>query len=130
MPKAATNNRINEMAAMFEALRTKLSDRAGNLSGGEQQVVALARALMPMPKLLLLDEPTLGLSPGLARMFLAEVARVNKSTGAAVLIVEHRVREVLAVCERILGMKYGQVCFEGAAKDLATDAGEIRNIFL
>lgn len=91
--------RIAEMLALFPALAERRRTRAENLSGGERQQLAFARALMPSPRLVLLDEPSAALSPGLTEQVFAEVRKLP-SMGVAVLMVEQRARQALAFSDR------------------------------
>lgn len=128
LPKEC-KQRIEEVLSFFPVLRERLKEEAGNLSGGEQQMVALARALVPRPKLLMLDEPSLGLSPSLVNSVFRKVEEISKESRLSVLIVEQKVREVLQICQRIYSLKLGKVFFEGKPEDLS-DAERLRSLFL
>jgi branched-chain amino acid transport system ATP-binding protein len=130
LPTSQLKSKINEAINLFPILKTKLSQDAGKLSGGQQQMLALARALMSQPKLLLLDEPSLGLSPGVLRDVFETIHHINRETGVAILIVEQRVREVLEVCDRVYGIKRGQTMFESDSKNLLNDSQNLKNLFL
>jgi branched-chain amino acid transport system ATP-binding protein len=88
------------------------------MSGGEQQMVAVGMALMTRPKMLLLDEPTTGLSPVLANAVLETVNRISAALGLAVLLIEHNVPRTLKVVQRAIILKGGRVLSDGAAADL------------
>jgi branched-chain amino acid transport system ATP-binding protein len=107
------------------------SDRqdAGKLSG-EQQMLALARALMPKPKLLMLDEPSLGLSPGFIRNVFDKIRDINRETGAAILLVEQKVQEALAISSRVYSFKLGKVAYDGPAETLKNNKDKLRELFL
>jgi len=111
-------------------LAERAREKAGALSGGEQQMVAIARALIPRPRLLLLDEPSLGLSPKLIQTVFDKIVEINHAMGVAVLIVEQKVREVLAVAHRVYGLKLGLVAHAGPAQDLRDDKMRLRDLFL
>jgi len=130
LTRGALPSRLGEMLGLFPALKDRLRLSAGRLSGGEQQMVALARALVTMPKLLMLDEPSLGLSPGLAGDVFGKIVRINKETGAAVLIVEQKVRDVLEICHRVYSLKLGKVAFAGLPAELKGDKRKLKELFL
>jgi len=130
LPRSELKSRITEMFQMFPVLKERARQDAGKLSGGEQQMLALARALVPRPKLLMLDEPSLGLSPNLVRDVFEKIVEINRDTGVSVLIVEQKVREVLEVCRRVYSMKLGKVAFEGSPDDLKHDKRKIKDLFL
>jgi ABC-type branched-subunit amino acid transport system ATPase component len=122
--------RINEVLEIFPVLKDRLKQDAGKLSGGEQQMVALARALVPRPKLLMLDEPSLGLSPKLIGTVFDKIVEVNENNGVAILIVEQKVKEVLEICERVYSIKLGKNAFEGEPGELRGDKGKLKELFL
>jgi branched-chain amino acid transport system ATP-binding protein len=105
----------------FPRLAERRDQLAGTLSGGEQQMLAIGRALMNEPKLLTLDEPSLGLSPMLARTIL-RIVRGFADSGVAVLIVEQNARQALSVADRAYVLETGGVVLEGVARELAEDA--------
>jgi ABC-type branched-subunit amino acid transport system ATPase component len=120
--------RLEEMYTFFPALRLKRKQRVGALSGGERQMVAMGRALMLDPLLLLLDEPSAGLSPRLVGMVFAKIAEINL-TGVALLIVEQNAREALRLSHRGYVMAGGQVRLEGKGDQLLHDA-EVARLYL
>ncbi len=122
--------RIQEVLGVFPVLKERLRQEAGNLSGGEQQMLALARAMVPRPRLLLLDEPSLGLSPNLVVSVFGRIAEIGRQTGVAMLVVEQKVREVLAISQRVYSLKLGRVAFDGPSEDLKGDKGRLRDLFL
>jgi branched-chain amino acid transport system ATP-binding protein len=95
--------------------------QAGTLSGGEQQMLALARARLTRPKLILLDEPSLGLAPLIVESFFDLVRRINERHGTAVLVVEQNAAIALAVSHRAYVLEVGRIGFSGASDDLAKD---------
>ncbi len=127
--KQKLTDRIEDVLDLFPALKDRLKQNAGTLSGGEQQMLAIGRALIPEPKLLLLDEPSLGLSPALISTAFERIQKVNEEKGTAILIVEQKVRKVLEICHRVYGIKLGKVAFEGLPKDLMEHT-ELRKVFL
>lgn len=126
----AARARIEHVLESFPALKKKLRQDAGKLSGGEQQMLALARGLMPEPKLLILDEPSLGLSPKLAGDVFKKIVELNTDRGMTILIVEQKVREVLQISERVYGIKHGRTVFEGESKKVAVNQVLLKEIFL
>ena len=121
--------RIDDVFRVFPILKDRLKQNAGTLSGGEKQMLALGRALIPEQKLLLLDEPSLGLSPGLISDAFEQVQQVNSEKGTSILIVEQKVRQVLKICDRVYGIKLGKVAFDGEPEELM-EHRELRNVFL
>jgi branched-chain amino acid transport system ATP-binding protein len=130
LPRKVARERIARVLETFPVLEERLRQDAGRLSGGEQQMLALARALVPQPKLLMLDEPSLGLSPNLVRTVFEKITEINRESGVSILIVEQKVREVLEICSRVYSMKLGKVAFEGSPDDLKHDKVKLKDLFL
>jgi branched-chain amino acid transport system ATP-binding protein len=103
---------------LFPILRERLGQAAGTLSGGEQQMLAVARALCARPKVLLLDEPSEGLFPAVIHRILDTVAQLRRS-GVAILLVEQQVKSALRICDRILLIENGVIQHEARASELA-----------
>ncbi len=106
--------------ALFPVLRERSGQRAGSLSGGEQQMLCIGRALMARPKLLLLDEPSLGLAPILVRRIFELIARI-RAEGTPILLVEQNARAALRVADTAHVMEGGRIVLSGPAAELAAD---------
>jgi len=102
---------------MFPILKERLKQKAGNLSGGEQQMLAIGRALMSSPKMILLDEPSLGLAPNLVREILKLIVRL-RDEGLTILLVEQDANAALKIADRGYVMERGNITLEGTAKEL------------
>ena len=118
--RAAVAEGTERAFALFPVLGQRARQLAGTLSGGEQQMLAIARALMIRPRLLLLDEPSLGLSPRLAREIFDVIARLN-AEGTTILLVEQNARRALALASRAYVLETGRVVVSGPARELAAD---------
>ena len=119
-PRAGIAEAVERAFALFPVLRARAPQLAGTLSGGEQQMLAIARALMIRPRLLLLDEPSLGLAPRLAREIFQVIARLNAG-GVTILLVEQNARRALALASRAYVLETGRVVVSGPARALAAD---------
>ena len=112
---------MREVFALFPRLGERRRQRAGSMSGGEQQMLALSRALVSPPRILLLDEPSLGLSPLMVRDAYRMLARL-RDRGMAILLVEQNVRAALRFARRAYVLRQGRIVAEGPAAELAADA--------
>ena len=130
LPKTELRGRIEQVLNIFPVLRERPKQAAGKLSGGEQQMLALARALIPKPKLLMLDEPSLGLSPGTVKDVFDTIQTISRDTGVSILLVEQKVRQALDICTRVYALKLGQVSFQGLPNDLANNTTKLKELFL
>ncbi|RPI11044.1 MAG: ABC transporter ATP-binding protein [Zetaproteobacteria bacterium] len=114
---ASTGRDLEQQLAFFPALRERLDTLAGGLSGGQQQMLALARGLMARPRVLLLDEPSLGLSPVLTRQIFDAIGRL-KTAGLTILLVEQMAAQALALADRAYVLERGRIVLEGAAAEV------------
>jgi branched-chain amino acid transport system ATP-binding protein len=125
---AAVEADVEAQFATFPRLRERQHQLAGTLSGGEQQMLAIARALMARPKLLLLDEPSLGLAPLIVKEIFA-VIRSLKARGVTLLLVEQMATQALKVADRAYVLKTGQITSRGSARDVLGDPA-VREAYL
>lgn len=128
--RSELKSRIAQMFQLFPVLKERVRQDAGKLSGGEQQMLAIARALLPKPKLLMLDEPSLGLSPNLVKDVFGKIIEINNEIGVSFLVVEQKVREILEISDRAYSLKLGKVAFEGLSEELKKDDKRLKELFL
>ena len=126
--KALRQQSLAQVLALFPALEKKLPDAAGSLSGGQQQMVAIGRALMARPKLLLLDEPSLGLAPVIVHEMFQAIRAIN-AQGTSVLLVEQNVAMAMQLASRAYVMEEGRIVAQGEASELLTRP-EIKKAYL
>ena len=122
---AADTERVLEI---FPRLRERLAQKAGTMSGGEQQMLAIARAMMSRPRVLLLDEPSLGLSPKLVQTIFAVIREIN-AQGTTILLIEQNARQALAVAQRGYVLEVGAIAHSGPAAELAASEA-VRTAYL
>jgi len=120
---------MEKMKGLFPVLASRSKQYAGTLSGGEQQMLAIARGLMSRPSLLLLDEPTMGLAPVIAQDIYRQVIYLNKEQGLAILIVEQNARIALGLAERGYIIETGRIVLEGNCRELK-QSNEIKRAYL
>jgi branched-chain amino acid transport system ATP-binding protein len=121
--KAEIASDIQEMYTLFPRLRERRKQKAGSLSGGEQQMLAVGRALMLKPRVMLLDEPSLGLAPVIIDDLYEALQRVNRSLGTAMLIVEQNASLALEIADDAYVLETGSMVLSGAARDIAENDG-------
>jgi branched-chain amino acid transport system ATP-binding protein len=126
--KAARARTFEQVCELFPAVRAKLNQVSGTLSGGQQQMVAIGRAMMALPRLLLLDEPSLGLAPSIVGEMFRAIESINQS-GTAVMLVEQNVSRALAISKRTYVLENGRVVTSGASSELS-HRPEIRKAYL
>ncbi|MGI6741547.1 MAG: ABC transporter ATP-binding protein [Brevefilum sp.] len=112
---------IEEVYALFPRLKERHFQSAGTLSGGEQQMLALGRAIMSKPRLIMIDEPSLGLAPVLSQDVLGKLTELNQVRNQTVLLIEQNARAALSIADYAYILETGQITLEGSAKDLAKD---------
>lgn len=117
----AFHNRLEEILIHFPDLKPRLDDLAGNLSSGQQQMVAIARGLINQPRLLLLDEPSIGLSPKLTVDMFNKIKELNTGLGTGFVIVEHNLKTLLPLTDYAYILDQGQVVYEGSSRSKALD---------
>jgi branched-chain amino acid transport system ATP-binding protein len=120
---------LERMREHFPRLAERRRQEAGTLSGGEQQMLAFARALMSRPKLICMDEPTMGLSPKLVDQVLDEIVRINKELGVSVLFVEQQAELALSIASRGYVLTTGEIVLKGTARELL-DNPQIQEAYL
>lgn len=126
--KSQYHQRLEEVLTLFPRVKERLQQRAESLSGGEQQMVAIARGMMACPKLLMFDEPSLGLAPIVVSQVFEVVKQIAKS-GTTVLIVEQNVNQTLKVADRAYVIENGKIVMNGQAQELMGD-DHIRKAYL
>jgi branched-chain amino acid transport system ATP-binding protein len=126
--KPAIKSDFERVLTLFPRLKERIRQNAGTMSGGEQQMLAIGRALMARPKLLLLDEPSLGLSPVLVRDIFSIIREIN-SQGVTILLVEQNAHMALQVASRAYVLETGRITLSGPASELASN-DEVRKAYL
>ncbi|HZC59562.1 MAG TPA: ABC transporter ATP-binding protein [Chthoniobacterales bacterium] len=127
--KSAIKQDLEGIYARFPRVKERLRQQAGSLSGGEQQMVVISRALMARPKLLLLDEPSLGLAPKIVRDIARAIVEINRDEGISVVLVEQNSRMALKISNRAYALETGRVALAGNSSDLLND-DHIRKLYL
>lgn len=120
---------VEQVFALFPRLRERLHQRGGTLSGGEQQMLCIGRALMARPKLLLLDEPSLGLAPNLVQQIFRAIVEINRTRGLTILLVEQNAYQALRIAHRGYVLATGEVVLEGTGRELLANP-EVRAAYL
>jgi branched-chain amino acid transport system ATP-binding protein len=112
---------MEDVFTLFPRLKERINQRGGTLSGGEQQMLAVGRALMSQPKMLMLDEPSLGLAPIVIDVMFETIVRLNHEMGLTILLVEQNASLALEMCNRAYVLKTGQIIMEGTGRELLED---------
>jgi branched-chain amino acid transport system ATP-binding protein len=123
------NRDLDRVMSLFPRLQQRIGQRGGTLSGGEQQMLAIARALMAQPRLLLLDEPSLGLAPLIVRQIFDAIKTLNAETGLTVFLVEQNAYHALKLAHRAYVMVNGQITLTGTGRELL-ERSEIKSAYL
>jgi branched-chain amino acid transport system ATP-binding protein len=119
--RAERRRRLDRVYGMFPLLAERRNEKAGNLSGGEQKILEVGRALMLAPRMMLLDEPSLGLAPKMIRFVFDTIKRLQDETGLTILMVEQNAKSALAIADRAYVLELGQQRLEGPAGTLLND---------
>lgn len=127
--KEVVQTRMQEVMELFPDLKQRLKVKAGMLSGGQQQMLAIARGLMVDPKILLLDEPSLGLAPKVIKEVFAKIQEINQRHTMAVMIVEHNLQELFRVAQRVYVLDKGRVITEKTPYELR-ESSILKQVFL
>lgn len=116
--KAAIQEDLEFVYGLFPRLKERLKQKAGTMSGGEQQMLAIGRAMMANPKLLCLDEPSLGLAPGIIEDIGVKIKEINQKKGTSILLVEQNVHLAFSVADYCYTLQVGELVAEGAVEDI------------
>lgn len=127
--KRGIEHDLQKSFARFPRLKERLRQQAGSLSGGEQQMVVISRALMARPQLILLDEPSLGLAPMVVRDIAHAIVEINRDEGISVILVEQNSRMALRISNRAYALETGRIALTGKSADLLND-DHIRKLYL
>jgi branched-chain amino acid transport system ATP-binding protein len=127
--KSEIKKDLDRIFTRFPRVKERLKQQAGSLSGGEQQMVVISRALMARPKLLLLDEPSLGLAPMVVRDIARAIVEINRDEGISVILVEQNSRMALKISNRAYALETGRIALAGKSADLLND-DHIRKLYL
>ena len=119
--KGAIEHSIEEIFTYFPRLKERMNQLAGTLSGGEQQMLAIGRGLMAEPKLLMLDEPSMGLAPVIVEEMFTIINRIHKERRLPILLVEQNAKKALSIADRAYVLETGRITLEGKASDLLHD---------
>lgn len=126
--RAKEKENLEYVFSVFPELKPMLKQACGNLSGGQQQMVAIARSIMASPELLILDEPSIGLSPIATQKMFDAIKLINKK-GIGILITEQNVQQVLKMADTAYAMQQGKIALSGKASDIAADE-ELKKIYI
>jgi branched-chain amino acid transport system ATP-binding protein len=128
--KKIMQSRIADVLGMFPDLKNKLSTKGRELSGGQQQMLALARGLITDPKVLMLDEPSLGLAPKIAKEVFEKIIEIKERRNTAILVVEHNIRPLLEVADRVFVLARGKVVIDEPNPKSLLEGARLERVFL
>jgi len=128
IPEPERAERVDWVLSVLPRIKDFYTSRAGTLSGGQQQMVSIGRALLSRPRILLMDEPSIGLAPKLFEDLIRPIRALQQSTDMSILLVEQNVHEALKVSDRVLVMKSGEMIWEGPPSDL-TGMDKLRELY-
>lgn len=129
MTGQVADERVEEVLSVLPKLKDFWTRKAGQLSGGQQQMVSIGRAMLCKPSILLLDEPSIGLAPKLFQDLLEPIRAVQKQRGMSILLVEQQVGEALNVSDRVVVMKSGEIIYRGVPADFEGDHAKLMEMF-
>ena len=127
--RAEKQRRLDSVMELFPVLHEKRRDLGSQMSGGQQQMLALGRGLMANPDVLLLDEPTLGLAPIIVKEVFEKVSEISDTLGTTIMVVEHNIRGVLGIADRGYVLDKGRVVYEGTPDNIR-DSDILTRVFL
>lgn len=127
--KEAIKNSLTLMFELFPILQERKNQNAGTLSGGEQQMLAMARALMAEPDLLMLDEPSMGLAPILVKQIFSIIQKINKKRNVTILLIEQNAKQALNICDKAYVLENGKIVLSGTGKELI-ESEEVKKAYL
>ena len=127
--KKEIKGRIENVLDIFPMLRAKLKDKSSSLSGGQQQMLALARGLMIDPKVLLLDEPSLGLAPKIVKEVFQKIKEINEKRKTAIVVVEHNIKSILEIAQRVYVLDKGKIVVSDTPQNII-NSNILEKVFL
>jgi len=130
LSKKSFQTELIKIWELFPELEQRKKQNSGKLSGGEKQMLSLGRALINSPEFILMDEPSLGLSPKLVNFMMNHIQKINQEFEVTILIVEQKVQKVLDISDRVYSIKLGEVAFAGPPEELKENKAKLKQLFL